>query len=387
MYDFTEDQIAVEKAVSRFAEKHIRPGAKSRDKNAEYPLEIMGMLAKQGYKGCNIPQQWGGAQLDPVSSLLVINRISRIDSALGHILEVNNFGFCEPIKIFGTEEQKEKYLPRFTSGDGIGAFAYTESGGSDPVNVRLSAVETGGDYSLTGNKVMVTSARYAQSMLVVARTARTENPFYGLTYFIVDMDKVGISIGKTEDTLGQRSIQMCEVSFDKCLVSKNDILGNLNEGFKVLMTAMNIMRVSVSAMALGIAEAALEEAMKYANVPYRNDKPLYEVPSVKNYLSEMVARINVMNLLVYSAAESMGEDNSERRMRSLTTKLMVCEYAKDICDKALQVHGGCGYIADYDIERLYRDVRGTTIFGLTSERAKTSIADMYINHYLANGGA
>jgi len=385
MYNFSEDQIAVRKMVNEFAEKYVRPQVKIRDKQAQYPGEIIGILAEHGYKGANIPEQYGGAGLDPVSAVLLVNGISRVDSSLGHILEVNNYGFCEPILTFGTEEQKQAYLPEFTTGKCVGGFAYTEAGGSDPSNVNLTAQEKDGAYVLNGSKIMVTNARYAHSMLVVGRTAKTENLFYGLTFFIVDMDKAGITVGKTEDTMGQRSIEMCEVSFHNVIVEKNRVLGNVNEGFKVLMTLMNKMRISVSSMALGIAEAALEEAMKFANVPYRDGKPLYEIPSVKNYISEMVSHINIMKLLVYSAAESIKEDTPETRMKSLNTKLAVCEYAKDICDKALQIHGGCGFIADYDIERLYRDVRATTIFGLTSERAKSSIADMFIKRYLENG--
>lgn len=385
MYSFSEDQTAVRKMINEFAEKYVRPEVRLRDRQAKYPEEIIGLLSEHGYKGANIPEQYGGAGLDPVSAVLLVNGISRVDSSLGHILEVNNYGFCEPILTFGTEEQKEKYLPEFTTGKSVGGFAYTEAGGSDPSNVNLTALEKDGAYILNGSKIMVTNARYSASMLVVGRTAKTENLFYGLTFFIVDMNKAGITVGKTEDTMGQRSIEMCEVSFENCIVEKDRVLGNVNEGFKVLMTLMNKMRISVSAMALGIAEAALEEAMKFANVPYRDGKPLYEIPSVKNYISEMVSHINIMKLLVYSAAETIKEDNPETRLKSLNTKLTVCEYAKDICDKALQIHGGCGFISDYDIERLYRDVRATTIFGLTSERAKSSIADMFIKRYLENG--
>lgn len=385
MYCFTEDQIVVKKMIDEFVDRYVRPGIKDRDKNSIYPSEILEKITEHGYKGTNISTKYGGAGLDPVSSILIISSISRVDSSLAHILEVNNYGFCEPIVTFGTEQQKEKYLPRFTSGNCIGAFAYTEAGGSDVESINLEATRNGESYVLNGSKIMVTNGQNSDCALVVARTTRTDNPFYGITFFIVDLKSNGIKIGKPEETLGQRSIGMSEIFFQDCKIDKDCILGTENEGIKVLLTMMDTMRISVSAMALGIAETALAEAIKFSNVPYRNKKQMYEVPAVKNYISEIASKLNIMRLLVYNTINLKDKNVHEYRMNSLITKLYVCEYAKEICDKALQIHGGCGYISEYEIERLYRDIRGTTIFGLTSERAKSSIADIFIKKYIESG--
>lgn len=385
MYSFSEDQILARKMIDQFVDRYVRPGAKDRDKNCLYPSEILEKITEHGYKGANISTEYGGAGLDPVSSIGIIHSISRVDSSLAHILEVNNYGFCEPIERFGTEEHRKKYLPACTSGDCIGTFAYTEVGGSDIENINLEAKKTADGYLLNGSKIMVTNARNADYALVVARTARTDNLLYGISYFIVNLKSDGVVIGRPEITLGQRSINMCEISFQDCKVDRDCLLGIENEGLKILLPMMDTMRISVSAMALGIAETALEEAMKFSNVPYRNQKKMYEVPAVKNYIAEMVSKLKIMMMLVYNTLNLKDKCENEYRMNSLITKLYVCEYAKEICDKALQIHGGCGYISEYEIERLYRDIRGTTIFGLTSERAKSSIADNFIKKYLECG--
>lgn len=385
MYSFSDDQILIRKMTDQFVDKYVRPGARDRDRNCQYPAEILDMITEHGYKGANIPPEYGGAGLDPASAISIIHSISRVDSSLAHILEVNNFGFCEPIERFGTEEQKKKYLHACTCGDCTGTFAYTEAGGSDIENINLEAEKTPDGYLLNGSKIMVTNARNADYALVVARTSRTDNLFYGISFLIVSLKSEGVVIGKPEITLGQRSINLCEIRFQDCKTGRECLLGAENEGLKILLSMMDTMRISVSAMALGIAETALEEAMKFSNVPYHNKRKMYEVPAVKNYIAEMASKLEIMRMLVYNTLNLRDKSESEFRMNSLITKLYVCESAKEICDMALQIHGGCGYISEYEIERLYRDIRGTTIFGLTSERAKSSIADNFIKKYLERG--
>lgn len=378
MYRFTEKQMEIKELIGEFAERYIRPGARQRDKQGLYPYEIIGKLTELGYMGNNIPKEYGGAGLDSVSASIVINMISQADSALGHLIEVNNHGFCEPILEFGTEEQRMRYLPQCTSGACIGVFAYTEPGGSDIENIKLSAIEEDDYFVLKGCKTMVTNAPNADYALVLARTDESFGSFFGLTFFIVDLSLEGLNIGKTEETLGQRSLNIADINFDSCRVSKDCILGKKHEGIMILIKMMETMRVSVSAMALGIAQAALQEAMKFSRIPYRNDRPMHEVPVIKMYIAEMVAKVKTMEMLVYNTAEM--KKDKDYGMNTLVTKLMVTEFAKEVCDIALQIHGGCGYISDYNIERFYRDVRGTTIFGLSSERCKVTIADMYLGN-------
>lgn len=365
--------------VRRFAEEVVKPRAKEIDESGEFPRKFFDQAADLGLAGVAIPEVYGGAGMDTLSYCLVIEEISRVCASSGVILSVNNSLVCDPLLKYATEDQKTEFLRPLASGKKLGCFALTEpQAGSDAAALRTSAVRDGEDYILNGNKVFVTSGTDADLALVFA-TVDPGKRHEGVTAFIVPADTPGYSHGGHEYKLGVNASGTTELSFQDMRVPSRQRLGEEGQGFKIAMRTLDGGRIGIAAQAVGIAQGAFEEALAYAQEREQFGKPIAEFQAIQFYLADMSTEIDAARFLTWKAA--WAKDNQKRyTLEAAQAKLFSSEVAQKVTDKALQIHGGYGYIRDYNVERFFRDARITEIYEGTSEIQKLVIADWVIEH-------
>jgi alkylation response protein AidB-like acyl-CoA dehydrogenase len=370
--ELTDTQQMVVRTARDYAERLIRPVAAELDRDERFPREILAGLAELGLMGVNIPAALGGAEAGVVSYSLAMTEIARACASTAVTMAVTNM-VAEVIARFGSEEQRQRYVPRLTSGEYVaGAFALSEpEAGSDPGSMRTTAERTAEGWTLRGEKQWITSGSYAGVFVVWARTGGPGTK--GISTFLVEGGTPGLRPGKHEDKLGLRASNTVPLTFDECKIPADAILGEPEQGFRVAMMALDGGRIGIASQALGIATAAHEEATAYARERKQFKRPIGDFQAIQWMLADSRTELDAARLLTLRAAHLKETERPFSREAAMA-KLYASEAAGRICDRAVQIHGGYGYVRDFAAERHLRDVRVTRIYEGTSEIQRTVIA-------------
>ncbi|MGE7603838.1 acyl-CoA dehydrogenase [Peribacillus sp. NPDC097675] len=364
-FRFTVEQEMMRKMVRDFAEKEIEPHIESMEQG-EFPKEVLRKMGELGLMGIPIPEQYGGSGMDFISYIIAINEISKVSPTLGVILSVHTSVGTNPIVYFGTEEQKQKYVPKLATGEYLGAFCLTEqSSGSDAASLKSKAVKEGDMYRLNGSKVFITNGAEADVYIVFASTDPTMES-RGISAFIVEKGTPGLIFGKNERKMGLHGSSTVQVTFEDMRIPAANLLGSEGEGFKIAMANLNVGRIGIAAQALGIAEGAMKHAVDYAKSRVQFGKPIAMQQGIGFKIAEMATNIEASRLLVYQAAylQSLGAPCSKEVSMA---KLLASKTAVEVTTEAIQVYGGYGYTTEYPVERYFRDAKVTEIYEGTSE--------------------
>ncbi|HEY7205531.1 MAG TPA: acyl-CoA dehydrogenase [Methylomirabilota bacterium] len=371
--DLTPEQAMIQQMAREFAEKEVRPIAEAIDREARFPRETVQRMAELGFMGIAVPEGYGGSGGDAVAYVLAVEEIARACASHAVIMSVNNSLYCDPVLTHGTEEQKARFLTPYASGKKIGCFALTEpEAGSDASNQSTIARAEGDGYVLDGRKVFVTNGREASAALVFAQTDRAAGR-HGITAFLVEKGTPGFTVVKTEDKLGIRASDTAELLFERCRVPTANRLGAPGQGFRIALGTLDGGRIGIAAQALGIATAAYEAAVAYARERKSFGVPIGQHQMVQWMLADMATAIEAARLLTRRAAwrkDSGAPYGAEAAM----AKLFAAETAMRVTTDAIQVHGGYGFIKEYQVERHFRDAKITQIYEGTSQIQKLVIA-------------
>lgn len=381
MFELNEAQKDIQDIVRQYAQEKVKPLAETIDKEARYPAENIEGLTEMGVMGINIPELYGGSEMDELTKCLVIIELAKVCASTAVIVDVH-YLVSDIILSMGTDAQKAKYLPMAVEGK-LGAFCLTEPGaGSDAGGLKTKAVKDGDDYIINGAKCFISNCgpHEGNHFVVIALTDPEKKTHGGMTAFLIDRDNPGLSIGKTEDKMGIRGSEVSELILTDCRVSSDAILGKVGDGFKIAMIGLDGGRIGIASQAVGIASGALEAAVKYAKEREQFGKPIATKQGLQWYLADMATRLEAAKLLVYEAAD-LRERGEDVTTVAAMAKLYAGEAACYVTDLALQIHGGYGYMKDYAIERMYRDARITRIYEGTSEVQKMVISRNVINRY------
>ncbi len=366
MLFFKETHEVLQKNIRQFAKKELLPNAAHCDKEHAFPKKQVSAMANLGLMGIFMPEKYNGSGLDTLSYAIAMEEISAACASCGVIMSVNNSLFCDPIKKYGSDAQKEDYLKPFASGQKLGCFALSEpSNGSDAKAMLTTARKEGDYFVLNGTKAWITNGYEAQASIVFA-TLDKSLAHKGIIALLVDMPSVGLTLGKKEDKLGIRGSSTCNLIFEECRVPLKNLLGQEGDGFKIAMSVLDGGRIGIAGQALGIAKAALESAAMYANERKAFGKNLASLQSIQNKFADMETRLQAARLLTYQAAV-LKDAGKPFTKESAMAKLFASETATFITHQALQVFGGNGYVTEYPLERHYRDARITEIYEGTSE--------------------
>ena len=353
-------------AVRDFAEAELSPVAHEIDREARFPWEVIEKMRPLNFFGLQVPRKYGGADIDSISYAITIEEISRVSGAVGLCITVHNSVGIYPIVRFGTEEQKQRYLPMLARGEHIGAFCLTEANaGSDAGGVETHAVARGDEYIINGTKIFVTNGGVCTLPLIFAIT-NSEASSRNASVFIVENDMPGYSVGEIEDLCGMRANPVSSLFFEDCRVPKENLLGKEGDGTKIGLCALDTGRIGIGAQAVGIAQAAFEASVKYSKERQQFRKPISSFQTIQNMLADMATEIDASRLLVYRvcALKDAGKPFSKE---AAMAKLYCSGAASRITSQAVQVHGGYGYSKEYDVERYFRDAKVTEIYEGTSE--------------------
>ena len=371
-FDFSEAQKMIRQTAQEFTERYVAPLAAELDLTGEFPRETFSRMASHGFTGIGIPEEYGGSGGSDIEKVIVVSELAKKCGATAATLSIHMI-FPAVILKFGTEEQKKKYLPAMTDGGKISAFALTEpNAGSDAAAVKTTALKDGDYYILNGTKCFITGGGQADHLVVFALTDPSKG-LKGLSALIVDKGMPGFSIGKIEDKMGIRASETVELIFDNCRVPSENLVGKEGGGFKIAMTALDGARIGVAAQALGIAEGALEETVKYMKERVQFGKPLTALQGLNWYVAEMATKIECARWMTYRAA-SLKIKGEPYTKEAAMAKYNASETALFVTNLALQIHGGYGYMKDYPLERMMRDAKITQIYEGTSEIHKVVIA-------------
>jgi butyryl-CoA dehydrogenase len=371
--ELTDEQQAIRTVARDFAEKEVRPIAEAIDREARFPKDTVRRMGELGLMGIFIPEDCGGSGGDVVAYALAVEELARVCASHAVIMSVNNSLYCEPVYKFGTPEQKQRFLAPYASGQKLGCFSLTEpEAGSDATNQTMLARREGDHYVLQGRKVFVTNGREAHAALVFAQTDRRKKS-RGISAFLVEKGTPGFNVVKTEDKLGIRASDTAEFVFDDCRVPADWRLGTEGEGFKVAMVAIDGGRIGIAAQALGIAVGAYEMALAYARERKSFGVPIGQHQMVQWMLADMATAIEAGRLLVLRAA-ALKDTGAPFAPQAAMAKLFCAESAMKITTDAVQIHGGYGFIKEYQVERYFRDAKITQIYEGTSQIQKLVIA-------------
>lgn len=374
--NFSEEQVMVQDMVRQFAETEIAPFVEKMEEG-EFPREILKKMGELGLMGMTTPESLGGAGMDFTSYIIAINEISKISATVGVILSVHTSVGTNPILYFGTEEQKQKYVPKLASGEYLGAFCLTEpEAGSDAGALKTRAVKKDDHYVLNGSKVFITNGGEADVYIVFASTS-PEKGSKGISAFIVEKNTPGLVIGKNEHKMGLHGSKTVQLTFENMKVPAENLLGTEDAGFKIALANLNAGRIGIAAQALGIAEAALNAATKYAKERVQFGKPIVANQGVGFKLADMATSVEAARLLVYRAADMQSRGIPITKEASMA-KLFASRTAVEVSTEAVQIFGGYGYTKDYPVERYFRDAKVTEIYEGTSEIQKIVISKAYL---------
>lgn len=380
----SEEQEQLLRAIREFAAEEIAPHVAAWDERNEFPLETVKKLGAMGLLGVIFPAEYGGAGLGYVDYALAIEELSAVDGSIGLTVAAHNSLGTNHIFIAGNEEQRRKYIPRLASGEWLGAWALTEPGsGSDASNARTTAVKKGDRYVLNGNKTFITNGHYADAVVVIAVTDKSRAT-HGLSAFVVEKGTKGFRPGKKERKLGLCASDTSELIFEDCEIPAENLLGAEGEGFIDAMRVLDGGRISIAALAVGMARGALDAALKYVKERRQFGKAIAEFQGIQWKLADMATDLDAARLLTLRAA--VLKDAGQRTTReSAMAKLFAGEAAVKICDEAVQLFGGYGFIKDYPVEKFYRDVKLCTIGEGTSEIQRMVISREILNVYPSRG--
>jgi alkylation response protein AidB-like acyl-CoA dehydrogenase len=363
--NFTEEQLMMRDMVRDFAQNEIAPFVEKMEAG-EFPRPILNKMAELGLMGITVPEEYGGSGMDFISYIIAINELSKVSAVIGVILSVHTSVGTNPILYFGNEEQKQKYVPKLAKGEYLGAFCLTEpSAGSDAASLKTRAVKKGDKYIINGSKIFITNGGEADVYIVFAKTD-PEKGSRGVTAFIVEKDAPGLIIGKDEKKMGLHGSRTVELSFENMEVPEANRLGEEGEGFKIAMANLDVGRIGIAAQALGIAEAALDAAVKYAGERQQFGKPIIANQGIGFKLADMATAVEAARLLVYRAADLRSKGLPCGKEASMA-KLFASQTAREVAIEAVQVFGGYGYTKEYPVERYFRDAKITEIYEGTSE--------------------
>ena len=372
-FDLTEEQILLQTNLRQFAEEVVAPGAIERDETKTWPEEIVRQLGEMGLMGIMIPQEWGGAGMDAVAYVIAMEEIARADAAVSVIMSVNNSLVCDLLRLFGSDDQKNKYLTPLANGTKLGAFSLSEpQAGSDASSLLCRAKRDGDDYRISGTKNWVSNGIYADSIILFA-TTDPEQKYRGISCFIIEKGMEGFTVGKPEDKLGIRSSDTCELYFDNVFVPQEQRVGQEGDGFKIALATLDGGRIGIAAQALGIGQAALDHALAYAQQREQFGQKIFEFQAIQFKLADIATDIEAARLLVRRAAfaKDQGEPYSQW---AAMAKVFASEAAMNAATECVQIHGGYGYIRETGVERLMRDAKITQIYEGTSEIQRVVIA-------------
>lgn len=372
-FNLTNEQILVTKAAKRFAEEICEPIAEEIDREHRFPRETFELLSKYGFVGTGFPKEYGGTGNDKIAQLIVVQEIAKACMATSSILSIHQ-GMVNCLLKFGNKEQKERYIRPLLCDGIVGAFALTEdNAGSDASNIQTTAIEDGDDYIINGTKRFITGAGQAGLYIVLAYT-EPELKTRGITAFIVDPKTEGFSVGKIEDKMGICASHTGELVFENVRVPKENILGKYNQGFKIALASIDDARVlTIGAQSLGVAEKALELAVDYAKSRVQFGKPVVLQQGLQWYIAEMATKIEATKWMTYHAAQRIQEGLRVSKECAMV-KYFASQTAREVVERALQIHGGYGYMKDYAIERMYRDIKITELYEGTNEIQKLVIS-------------
>ncbi|UCG42573.1 MAG: acyl-CoA dehydrogenase [candidate division WOR-3 bacterium] len=373
-FRLTEDQKMVQSMAREFATKELEPKAAEIDASGEFPHESVKKMAELGLLGMVVPEKYGGAGFDFVSLAVAIEEISRACGSTGVITAVHNSLASWPIDNWGSDEMKDKYLPRMATGELLGAFGLTEPNcGSDPGSMEAKAVLDGDHYVMNGAKRFITNGG-AANLFVVFAVTDPEAGHRGITAFVLEKGFPGFSVGKHEDLLGLRATSNCELIFEDCKVPKENVLGEVGAGFKVAMGTLDVSRIDIGAQAVGIAQAALDKSLAYSQERKQFGRSICEFEMIQEKLALMATGIEAARLLVYNAASQKDAGKKRFSKESAMCKLFAAATAVEVTKEAVQIFGGYGYTKDYPVERYFRDAKCMEIYEGTSEIQKIVIA-------------
>jgi alkylation response protein AidB-like acyl-CoA dehydrogenase len=373
-FQFTDEQNQLRRSVREFAEGEIAPHVMEWDEVSHFPLEIMPKLAEMGLLGVIFPEEYGGAGLGYIEYVIAIEELSRIDGSVGIIVAAHNSLCCNHIFKFGSETQKQKYLVPLAQGRKIGAWSLTEpEAGSDASGTRTMATRDGEHWNINGAKTFTTNGSYADICVAMAVTDKSKNS-HGISAFIVEKGTAGFRPGKKENKLGLRASDTAEMILTDCKVPAENLLGAEGEGFIGSLKILDGGRISIAALALGMAQGALDAAVKYAKQRKQFGQPISEFQAIQFKLADMATQVEAARLLVYQAAWLADRKDVRFTRESSMAKLFASEVAVRVANECVQIHGGYGFIKDYPAEKFYRDVKLCTIGEGTSEIQKLVIA-------------
>ena len=372
-FSYTKEQLLIQKSAREFAKKELLPKAMERDENGIYPKESLELMADLGFLGMLVSEEYGGMEVDTISYVLALSEIASACASTAVITSVHNSQVCELISKFGTKEQKQEYLNKLTTGEYMGSFAMSEEGaGSDIYSISTTAKKEGDYFILNGKKRWIAGGANSHLFIVFAKT--DEN---NISAFIVTRDMQGFLQGESADKMGLRACDITEIIFEDLKVPVKNLLGKENEGVKIAMSAFDLGRIGIAAISYGVALAAFDIAVKYSKQRVQFNRPICKNQGLRWMISDMAVDLEAGKFLLLNAALKRDQGKNYSKDASIA-KLYLSEMANRVVDKALQIHGGYGYIKEYPIERLYRDVRAFTILQGTSQIQRNLIANEII---------
>jgi alkylation response protein AidB-like acyl-CoA dehydrogenase len=372
-FDYTPEQIHLRKTVREFAEAEIAPHVLEWDEEQIFPLEAIKKAGQLGFLGAIFPEELGGSGLGYVDYAIIIEELSRVDPSVGLIVAAHNSLCTNHIFVAGSDEQRQKYIPKLATGEWIGSWSLTETeSGSDAAGTRTKAVKDGACWVLNGSKIFTTNAQYADVCVAMAVTDRGASQ-HGISAFILEKGVPGFRVGKKENKLGMRASATGEVVFIDCRVPESQLLGKRGEGFIDSLRILDGGRISIAALAVGTAQGAYEAALKYSKQRKQFGRFISEFQTIQNKLADMATEIDAARLLTYRSGW-MKDQGQRVTKESSMAKLFSSEVAVRVTNEAVQIHGGNGFIKDYPVEKFYRDVKLCTIGEGTSEIQRLVIA-------------
>lgn len=372
-FELTEDQIMIKESAMDFAENEIAPSSVQRDKDAEFPADIVKKMGELGFMGMMVSPEYGGAGLDTISYVLAMIEISKVDASVGVIMSVNNSLVCYGLEKYGSDHIKQKYLIPLAKGEKLGAFALSEpEAGSDATKQKTTADKDDNHYVLNGIKNWITNGISADYTLVMATTDKVK-AHKGISTFIVEKGTPGFGHGVKEDKLGIRSSDTCSLTFENCRVPSENMVWDEGRGFNFAMNTLNGGRIGIAAQAIGVAEASLDASVKYAKERKAFGQTISNFQAIQFKLSDMAVKIDAAKMLTYKASALKDADKPYYKEAAMA-KLYASKISVECALEAIQIHGGYGYVREYLVERYLRDSKITEIYEGTSEIQKMVIA-------------
>lgn len=373
-FSLSKKHLLLKDLYKKFAEEEVKPLAEELDEQERFPVETVKKLARYGFMGIPFPKEYGGSGADNLAYSIAVEELGKVCATTAVVVSAHTSLCCQPIFQFGTEEQKQKYLVPLAKGEKLGAFGLTEpSAGTDASMQQTKAVLDGDEYVLNGTKIFITNGEYADTYVIIAMTDVSKGT-RGISAFIVEKGTPGFSFGKKERKMGIRGSATCELVFENCRIPKQNILGKEGQGFKIAMQTLDSGRIGIASQALGIAEGAIDECIKYVMERKQFGKKIGQFQNTQFELADMATKVEAVKLLVYEAACEKDAHRPYSHLSSMA-KYLAGSTASDVTRRCLQLFGGYGYTREYPIERMMRDAKITEIYEGTSEVQKIVIAN------------